>query len=135
MTPKAAALRAKKLREAITKYRELQHTQDKSPISPEALDSLKDELAKIEEAHPELVTPDSPTQIVAGKPLPELLKVRHQVLQWSFNDAFTEEDIRAFDTRVRKMTGEKPTYCLELKIDGLKIVYTYKKGVLVSAAT
>ena len=135
MAPKVAALRAKKLREAITKYRELYHTQDISPISPEALDSLKDELAKLERRYPELVTPDSPTQVVAGKPLPELRKVRHKVAQWSFNDAFTKEDVRAFHERVKKLTGKEPTYDLELKIDGLKIVYTYERGELAVAAT
>src|SRR3989344_46983 len=134
MAPKVAALRAKKLREAITKYRELYHTQDISPISPEALDSLKDELAKLERRYPELVTPDSPTQVVAGKPLPELRKVRHKVAQWSFNDAFTKEDVRAFHERVKKLTGKEPTYDLELKIDGLKIVYTYERGELAAAA-
>src|SRR5262249_39545098 len=67
--------------------------------------------------------------------LPELKKVRHKVAQWSFNDAFTESDIRAFDERVRKITGKVPSYDLELKIDGLKIVYTYEKGKLVTAAT
>lgn len=127
--------RAAQLRSAITKYRALQHEKDLSPLSPEALDSLKLELAQLEEKYPELITPDSPTQIIAGAPLPSLLKVRHAVPQWSFNDAFTEEDIHAFDERVRKVTGSIPTYDLELKIDGLKIVLTYEKGVLTTAAT
>ena len=147
------AARAKQLRETITKYRALQHERDVSPISPEALDSLKYELATLEAAHPELVTPDSPTQFVAGAALPFLKKIRHAVPQWSFNDAFTEDDIRAFDERVRKMLHERgnvkhsqsdmgmfnipttPTYDLELKIDGLKVVLTYEKGELVTAAT
>ncbi|MFZ1075491.1 MAG: NAD-dependent DNA ligase LigA [Minisyncoccia bacterium] len=123
------------LRETITKYRALQHEKDLSPISPEALDSLKYELASLEEEYPELVTPDSPTQVVAGAPLPFLKKVRHAVEQWSFNDAFTEDDIRAFDERVRKVSGIPATYDLELKIDGLKIVLTYEKGILATAAT
>lgn len=127
--------RASLLRETITKYRALQHEKDLSPLSPEALDSLKYELATLEETYPELVTPDSPTQVVAGAPVPFLKKVRHTVPQWSFNDAFTEEDIRAFDTRVRKVSGEVPSYDLELKIDGLKIVLSYSKGVLTTAAT
>lgn len=127
--------RAKQLRSAITKYRALQHEKDLSPLSPETLDSLKYELANLEEKYPELVTPTSPTQVVAGAPLPFLTKVRHEVSQWSFNDAFTEEDIRAFDERVRKVSGKAPTYDLELKIDGLKIILTYKKGVLETAAT
>ena len=133
--PKDSHERAAQLRSAITKYRALQHEKDLSPLSPEALDSLKHELAQLEEKYPELVTPDSPTQIIAGAPLSSLSKVRHAVPQWSFNDAFTEEDIRAFDERVRKVTGAIPTYDLELKIDGLKIVLTYEKGVLTTAAT
>ncbi|MEK7144406.1 MAG: NAD-dependent DNA ligase LigA [Patescibacteria group bacterium] len=127
--------RAKQLRDAITKYRTLQHVEDISPISPEALDSLKYELATLEEQYPELVTRDSPTQVVAGALVPFLKKVRHAVPQWSFNDAFTEDDIRAFDERVRKVSGGAQTYDLELKIDGLKIILTYEKGILVTAAT
>ncbi len=133
--PKKARERAAQLQEAIAKYRTLQHERDESPISPEALDSLKYELAALEEQYPELVSPSSPTQVVAGAPLPFLKKVRHAVPQWSFNDAFTEADIRAFDTRVRKLSGATPTYDLELKIDGLKIILTYEKGNLVTAAT
>lgn len=133
--PKDAKERAKKLREAITTYRTLQHEKDESPISPEALDSLKYELALLEEQYPDLVTPGSPSQVVAGAPLPFLKKIKHPVPQWSFADAFTEDDIRAFHKRVRKMSGGEPTYDLELKIDGLKIILTYEKGVLVTAAT
>ncbi len=133
--PKDVRVRATQLRSAITKYRTLQHEEDASPISADALDSLKYELAELEGKYPELITPDSPTQIIAGAPLPFLKKVRHAIAQWSFNDAFTEEDIRAFDERVRKMSGAAPTYALELKIDGLKIVLTYEKGVLTTAAT
>lgn len=139
--PKTAQDRAKQLREAITKYRDLYHTKDESPISPEALDSLKHELATLEERYPTLITSDSPTQTVAGEALPELKKVRHAVTQWSFNDAFTEEEVRAFDERIRRVLAAagvkdpKPTYDLELKIDGLKIILTYEKGKLVLAAT
>ena len=133
--PQKTRERAAKLRVTITKYRALQHEKDASPISPDVLDSLKYELAKLEEQYPELVTPDSPTQVVAGAPVPFLKKVRHAVPQWSFNDAFTEDDIRAFDERVRKASGTIPSYDLELKIDGLKIVFTYEKGILVTAAT
>lgn len=127
--------RAEQLRGTITKYRALQHEKDVSPISAEALDSLKYELAEIEAKYPELITPDSPTQVVAGTPLPFLKKVKHVISQWSFNDAFTEDDVRAFDERVRKISGMSPTYDVELKIDGLKIVLTYEKGVLTVAAT
>ncbi len=132
--------RARKLRAAITSYRTAYHERDESPISPEALDSLKRELSELEEQYPELVSPESPTRRIAGKALPELQKVRHTVAQWSLDDAFEEEDLRAFDERVRRgleRAGEMqaPTYACELKIDGLHIVLTYEKGKLVTAAT
>lgn len=133
--PKKAAMRAKALRAAITKYRRAYHERDVSLIPEEALDSLKYELAELEERYPELATPESPTHVVAGAPLPELKKVRHAVAQWSFNDAFTEGDVRAWAERVSKAAGAPGGYDLELKIDGLKIVLTYEKGRLVTAAT
>ena len=141
--PAEARERASQLRSTITTYRTLQHERDETPISPDALDSLKYELAQLEEQYPELVTLDSPTQTVAGAPVPFLKKVKHAVAQWSFNDAFTEEDIRAFDERVQKallvgghlVSTDEVSYDLELKIDGLKVVLTYEKGMLMTAAT
>ena len=141
--------RIKKLRKAIDHYRYLYHVENRQEISDEALDSLKDELSKLEQQYPELITPDSPTQRVEGKPLKEFKKVAHKVQQWSFNDAFTEEDIQDFDTRVKRFLqlghpmpkfgtpGSKfsPTYTCELKIDGLKIVLEYEKGLLKTAVT
>jgi DNA ligase (NAD+) len=132
--------RYEKLKDTINRYRTAYHVYDREEISAEALDSLKDELARLETEHPELVTPDSPTQRVAGTPLPQFKKVRHKVPQWSFNDAFTEDDIRDWDARVRRFLkpefGElQPTYDCELKIDGLKIVLEYQKGMLLCAAT
>lgn len=133
--------RLNKLKEAIEKYRYEYHVMDKSPISPEALDSLKHELVEIESKYPELITPDSPSQRVAGKPLPEFKKVNHKIPQWSFNDAFSPEEINDFDERVKKFLKQelnkdiKPTYTCEHKIDGLKIVLEYEKGILKTAAT
>jgi DNA ligase (NAD+) len=126
-----------KLKEIINRNRYLYHVKDKEKISAEALDSLKNELAKIEEEYPELITFDSPTQRVAGEPLKEFKKVKHKVAQWSFNDAFDEEDIRKFDERVKRFLKSEvnPTYACELKIDGLKVVLEYKKGILAIAAT
>lgn len=150
------------LRKAINKHRHNYHVLDKEEISAEALDSLKRELVEIETAYPSLITPDSPSQRVAGAPLKQFEKVPHKVTQWSFNDAFTEEDIIDFDQRVKKFLKQSyeagqdaagnpftkeekseiekilkhgPTYTVELKIDGLKIVSEYKRGVLVTAAT
>lgn len=138
--PEDARKRAAQLRGAITKYRTLQHEKDENPISPEALDSLKHELLLLEQKYPGLVTKNSPTQRVAGAALPELKKVRHEVEQWSLEDAFNESEIRAFDERAHRTlrkSGRDDTggYCLELKIDGLKVILTYKKGELVLAAT
>lgn len=132
--------RAAQLREVITQYRKAQHERDESVISSEALDSLKYELKQLEEAYPSLVTPDSPTQVVAGTVLPELGKVTHAVPQWSLDDAFTEDDLFAFHEKVvrhleKTGTAIVPRYSAELKIDGLHIVLTYKHGQLVTAAT
>jgi DNA ligase (NAD+) len=141
MTKDESRKRVDKLRETIDRHRYLYHVENREEISAEALDSLKYELAKIEEKYPDLVTPSSPTQRVAGAPLPEFKKVSHAVEQWSFNDAFTEEDIRAFDERVKRFLRKHygysvfPTYTCELKIDGLKVILTYIRGVLQVAAT
>ncbi|MEK9160430.1 MAG: NAD-dependent DNA ligase LigA [Patescibacteria group bacterium] len=138
--PKDIQTRVTKLRRAIREYRTLQHEKDESPISPEALDSLKRELTALETTYPELVKKNSPTQRVAGKPLPELTKTTHVIPQWSLDDAFDEGDIRAFDERVRRgleKAGDfrKPSYAAELKIDGLHVILTYVRGELVLAAT
>lgn len=132
--PKDVRERVIKLREAINHYRRQRHVYDKEEIPIEAEDSLKYELAQLESEYPDLITPDSPTQRVAGKPLPEFKKVKHAVAQWSFNDAFTEDDMRAFDERIKKV-APGATYVSELKIDGLKVVLTYEQGQLVTAAT
>lgn len=139
--PKEVIERAAHLRRAIHKYRYEYHVLDKEEIPAEALDALKHELATLEARYPELVTPDSPTHRVAGEPLPGFKKIRHQAMQWSFNDAFSEEEVRAFDQRVQKNiravfgTSARATYTAELKIDGLKVVLTYENGILKTAAT
>ncbi len=133
--PKKAAERAKKLRELLVRHARLYYTLDAPELSDEAYDSLARELKALEAQYPELRSPESVTRRVIGEPLPELRKVKHQVPQWSFNDAFVEEELRAFDDRMRKLSGAEPAYDLELKIDGLKIVFTYERGELVLAAT
>lgn len=132
---KAIRERAHKLRETIERHRHLYHTFDKPELSDEAYDALIRELEGLESEYSELKTPDSPTQRVGGRPLDEFKKVTHTVPQWSFNDAFSEDDMRAFDERVKKLLGRECEYTAELKIDGLKVVLTYEKGVLVNAAT
>lgn len=138
--------RVLKLRQSIEHHRYNYHVLDKEEISAEALDSLKRELAELESAHPEFVDANSPSQRIAGEPLKEFEKVPHKVAQWSYNDAFTEDGMRAFDERVKRFVkdvyGEvgtarvpNPTYVCELKIDGLKVVLEYVDGKLVCAAT
>ena len=133
--------RHEQLKKSIDRHRYLYHVLDKQEISDAALDSLKHELAQLEAAYPTLITPDSPSQRVAGEPLPSFKKIPHAVPQWSFNDAFSEEEIREFDARVKRALRQyfgrdiEPTYTAERKIDGLKVVLSYKRGLLVSAAT
>ncbi|MBU6427199.1 NAD-dependent DNA ligase LigA [Patescibacteria group bacterium] len=146
--PKEAVERLNKLKEAIEKHRYNYYVLDQTEVSDAAYDSLVHELAEIEAEYPELFTPDSPSQRVGGEPLPGFKKVRHEVPQWSFNDAFTPEEMRDFDARVKRFlaqagakgSGEdagapRPSYTCEHKIDGLKIVLTYENGILKQAAT
>lgn len=137
MIPKTIKERVVKLKESIDKYRYEYHVLNKSSISPEALDSLKKELVDLETKYPELITPDSPTQRVAGGVLDGFEKIKHKVEQWSFNDAFTPEDIIDFDKKIKRFLKTEKTieYVCELKIDGLKIVLEYKNGLLESVAT
>jgi DNA ligase (NAD+) len=95
--------RVEKLRKAIEKHRYNYHVLDKEDISQEALDSLKRELSEIEKEYPELVSHDSPSLRIAGEPLKEFKKITHKVAQWSFNDAFTEQDIKDFDARIKRV--------------------------------
>lgn len=138
--PKEARERYEKLKTSINRYRTAYHVYDREEIPEAARDSLMHELAELERQYPALISPDSPTQRVAGEPLPQFKKVRHAVPQWSFNDVFSPEEARAWDERVKKGLRERfgeaqPSYVCELKIDGLKIVFTYEKGMLKTAAT
>lgn len=135
MDKKEAKERIAYLRKTIDHHRYQYHVLDTPEISEAALDSLKHELVSLEEQYPDLITADSPSQRIGGKPLPEFTKVEHKVTQWSFNDAFSSEDMRAFDTRVKKIINAQPTYTCEHKIDGLKVVIEYEKGILKRAAT
>jgi DNA ligase (NAD+) len=127
--------RAEMLRTSLLRHQHLYHVLDTPEISDSAYDALMVELEGIEESNPALRTPDSPTLRVGGAVLDHFDKVAHKVPQWSFNDAFSEEDIRAFDERVRKLAEENFEYICELKIDGLKVVLEYKDGLLVRGAT
>lgn len=132
--------RAEKLKTLIEKHRNLYHTYDKPEISDEAYDSLVSELGHLEEAYPELKK-DSPNERVGGEPLKEFVKVKHEIRQWSYDDAFDFSGLQKWEEKtknfIRKenLENEKLEYCCELKIDGLKIVLTYVDGKLVRGAT
>ena len=122
---------------SINYHRKIYHEEDREEITEQALDSLKDELKKLEEKYPKYIHPNSPSKRVAGKVSDGFLKVEHKVPQWSFDDAFTFSDLENFDKKVKNfLKDESPiSYFCELKIDGLKVVLEYKKGLLVKAAT
>jgi DNA ligase (NAD+) len=139
--PKDIVARVENLRQTINKHRELYHTKDAPEISDEAYDSLILELENLENQYPDLKTLDSPTERVGGAPLKEFVKVKHEVRQWSFDDVFDSASLKKWDEKVRNfidkagLSNEKVEYCCELKIDGLKIILTYKDGVFVQGAT
>ncbi len=135
MTKLEAKKRIEQLKKVINYHRYLYHVEDRQEIADTAYDALEEELRSLEDTYPDLITPDSPTQRVSGTPLDKFQKVTHQISQWSFNDAFSPQDMIDFDNRVKKNAKSNPTYDCELKIDGFKIVLTYEKGVLKTAAT
>ena len=143
MDKKEAIIRIKKLRDVIDHYRYLYHVLDKQEISDSASDSLKKELFDLEQQFPDLITPDSPTQRVAGKPLKEFRKVKHQQRMLSFNDAFSKEDMQDWQERFMKLVSRpegypeknRIDYFCELKIDGLAIELTYKNGIFQTGST
>jgi DNA ligase (NAD+) len=128
--------RAEKLRELINNYRYNYHVLNKSIMSEAAADSLKHELSQIEEQHPELVTPDSPTQRVAGEPLPGFKQIRHSARMLSLNDVFSEEEFDAWVKRISKLaSAEKIDFFADLKMDGLAAALVYEDGVLMQGIT
>ena len=131
--------RIEKLKKLIDKYRYSRHVLDKELVSLDVEDSLKKELFDLEQQFPELITPDSPTQRVGGKPLEKFAKVRHPQPMLSFNDAFSEKDIKDWLERISKLlTAEEVKkidfYC-EPKLDGLAIELIYKNGIFVTGST
>src|SRR3989338_1542532 len=94
-----------KLRQEINHHRYLYHVLNRQEISDAALDSLKHELATLEEQFPDLITSDSPTQRVAGKPLSGFKKVKHRLPMLSLNDVFTETELRAWEERIKKLVS------------------------------
>lgn len=139
MNKKEAKRRIEKLKKLINHHRYLYHVLDRQEISDAALDSLKKELFDLEQKYPEFITLDSPTQRIGGKPLGKFEKVRHPQPMLSFNDAFSEKDIKDWLGRIGKLLKEeekkKIDFFCELKIDGLAIELTYKNGILKTGST
>ena len=124
------------LREKIRRHDYLYYVLSQPEISDREYDSLFRELKELEKAHPELVTPDSPTQRVPGGPLEGFGTVRHAVVMLSMDNTYNAEELRAFDKRVAKGLGDSSyDYVVELKIDGVAISLRYESGALVTAAT
>jgi DNA ligase (NAD+) len=137
MNKPQAQQRIGKLRELISDYRYHYHVLDESTMSEAAADSLKHELSQLETEYPELITPDSPTQRVAGAPLPGFKQVEHSTHMLSLNDAFDETEVRAWEERIIKLlpSGTKPEYFVDIKMDGLACALVYEDGALVRGIT
>jgi DNA ligase (NAD+) len=129
------AQRLQALRDAIRHHEERYYVHDAPEISDEEFDTLLHELEAIEAEHPELLTPDSPTQRVAGRPIEGFATVQHIEPLLSLDNAYNEDELREFDERVKKGVGAIIDYVAELKIDGLSIALTYVDGRLVRGAT
>src|SRR2546423_1783767 len=132
----SVAQRIGKLRDELNRANHCYYILAKPQISDREYDKLMQELIELEKAHPEMVAADSPTQRVGGDVQTELKPVRHAVPMMSIDNTYNEEEVRAFDERVRKgLGGEKPSYVLEPKIDGASVSLRYEDGKLVLAAT
>ena len=141
MNKNEAKERIKKLCKLIDYHRTLYNTFDAPEIDDSAFDTLKNELEEREHKFPDLVTPDSPTQKVGGKPLDKFIKIKHDSPMLSFNDAFSEQEMEEWLERLENYLGNKlqvkrsPLFYCELKIDGLAIELIYENGTLKQGAT
>lgn len=136
-TYSAAKLRIAKLRDLINDYRYHYHVLDESTMSEAAADSLKHELSELEKQYPELITPDSPTQRVAGKPLDKFEKITHQSRMISLADVFSEDEVRGWVQSIEKLIpgGQVTEYFADIKMDGLACSLHYDGGLLSLAVT
>jgi DNA ligase (NAD+) len=134
-TTKPAA-RAAELRKLLDHHNYLYYVEARPEISDREFDRLMKELEEIEAAHPELATPDSPTQRVGGLPVDGFKTVTHRHPMLSIDNTYNAGELREFDGRVRKLLGKEPVrYVVELKIDGVAISLTYENGLFTTGAT
>jgi len=128
--------RINELREEIRYHDRKYYVENNPVVSDYEYDKLMDELKKLEKEHPELITPDSPTQRVSGQPVESFISVKHKVPMLSLDNTYSSQELLDFDKRVKKfLDGEKPDYAVELKIDGVGVALIYENGRLVRGAT
>jgi len=136
MNKTQAQARIVKLRDLINEYRYEYHVNNNSIMSESAADGLKHELAELEQQFPGLITPDSPTQRVAGAPLPQFTSVAHAVRMLSLNDVFDQDEVQAWVTRIKKLAPDAHLeYFADIKMDGLACSLVYEDGSLVRGVT
>jgi DNA ligase (NAD+) len=136
MDKKEAKERIKKLRGVIDRYRYAYHVLDKEDISSEVLDSLKHELFILEQQYTDLITPDSPTQRIAGKPLDKFGKISHDTPMLSLEDIFEEEELLNWEKYLQRLEPTRQfQYFCELKIDGFAISLMYEDSIFKTGST
>src|SRR5689334_7997500 len=125
-----------RLREEIRRHEHLYYVLDAPELPDADFDRLMQELKRLEAAHPELITPDSPTQRVGGKPREGFVKVQHSRPMLSLDNAYNEQELRDWDRRVHELAGsEKLEYVCEFKLDGMSLALTYENGRLLRGVT
>ncbi|MBI3781738.1 MAG: NAD-dependent DNA ligase LigA [candidate division NC10 bacterium] len=124
------------LRRLIRRHDYLYYVLDRPEVSDAEYDKLYQELKRLEEAHPDLITPDSPTQRVGGQPVEGFAQVQHKVAMLSLDNAYSADEVREFEARIKRaLPGERFTYVAEAKVDGLSVALLYEQGRLVRGAT
>src|SRR5579884_4221593 len=136
LAAKSVSSELESLRDSIRHHEYRYYVLDDPEIPDADFDQLMNELKRLEAAHPELVTPDSPTQRVGGKPREGFVKVAHSVPMLSLDNAYSEEELRNWERRVHELTGRKDVeYVCELKLDGMSLALHYQDGRLVRGLT
>ncbi len=131
MSPSALQKRIESLRDKIRHHEYLYYVQDNPELTDAEFDKLMNELKRLEAEHPELVTPDSPTQRVGGKPREGFVKAKHSSPMLSLDNAYSEEELRDWERRVHELSGRDDVeYMCELKLDGMSLALVYEDGRL-----
>src|ERR1700752_5427312 len=134
--PKEVEKKIEALREKIRHHEYQYFVLDTPEISDQEFDSLMQQLKDLEEEHPDLITPDSPTRRVGGKPREGFVKVRHSSPMLSLDNTYSEEELRGWERRVHELTGRKDVdYVCELKLDGMSLALVYEDAQLVRGVT